>query len=53
MEMNWSLSELNKLTPTVQGLKDDPEGCACVVGKTDVWKYTGNIDLLVDLCTKH
>ena len=53
MEMNWSLSELNKLTPTVQGLKDDPEGCACVVDKTDVWKYTGNIDLLVDLCTKH
>ena len=33
MEMNWSLSELNKLTLAVQGLKDDPEGCACVVTK--------------------
>ena len=52
MEMNWSLSELNKLTPTVQGLKDDLEGCARVVDKTDVRKCMGNIDLLVDLCTK-
>ena len=52
MEMKQALSELNKLTPAVQGLKDDPEGCACVVDKTDVRKCMGNIDLLVDLCTK-
>ena len=52
MEMKQALSELNKLTPAVQGLKDDLEGCARVVDKTDVRKCMGNIDLLVDLCTK-
>ena len=53
MDMKQGLSELNKLTPVVQGLADDIEGCARVVDKTNVRECMGNIDQLIDLCTNH
>ena len=53
MDMKQGLSELNKLTPVVQGLADDIEGCARVVDKTNVRECMGNIDQLMDLCTNH
>jgi hypothetical protein len=37
----------------VEGLGDAPERCALLVDKTDVWKCIKDIDLLLDLCTKH
>jgi hypothetical protein len=53
MDIKQGLSELNKLTPVVQGLADDIEGCVRVVDKTNVRECMGNIDQLMDLCTNH
>ena len=49
--MKQALAELDKLTPVVQGLQDDVEGCIRVVDNTNVWECIGNIDQLIDLCT--
>ena len=48
-----ALSELSQLNRAVEGLKDAPEKCGLVVDETDVWKCIKDIDLLLDLCTKH
>ena len=51
MDIKQALAELDKLTPVVQGLQDDVEGCIRVVDNTNVWECIGNIDQLIDLCT--
>ena len=51
MDMKQALAELDKLTPVVQGLQDDVEGCIRVGDNTNVWECIGNIDQLIDLCT--
>ncbi len=53
IEMKHALSELSQLNRAVEGLGDAPERCALLVDKTDVWKCIKDIDLLLDLCTKH
>ena len=53
IEMGRALSELSQLNRAVKGLGGDPERCALLVDETDVWKCIKDIDLLLDLCTKH
>ena len=53
IEMKHALSELSQLNRAVEGLGDAPERCALLVNETDVWKCIKDIDLLLDLCTKH
>ena len=53
IEMEHALSELSQLNEAVQGLGDDLEKCALLVDETDVKKCIKDIDLLLDLCTKH
>ena len=53
IEMEHALSELSQLNRAVEGLGDAPERCALLVDETDVWKCIKDIDLLLDLCTKH
>ena len=51
--MEHALSELSQLNRAVEGLGDTPERCALLIDETDVWKCIKDIDLLLDLCTKH
>ena len=53
IEMVHALSELSQLNEAVQGLGDDLEKCVLLVDETDVKKCIKDIDLLLDLCTKH
>ena len=53
IEMEHALSELSQLNEAVQGLGDDLEKCVLLVDETDVKKCIKDIDLLLDLCTKH
>ena len=51
--MKQALLELSQLNEAVQGLGDDLEKCALLVDETGVEKCIKDIDLLLDLCTKH
>ena len=53
IEMKQALLELSQLNEAVQGLGDDLEKCALLVDETGVEKCIKDIDLLLDLCTKH
>ena len=53
IEMKQALLELSQLKEAVEGLGDDLEKYALLVDGTDVWACMQDIDLLLDLCTKH
>ena len=53
IEMKQALLELSQLKEAVEGLGDDLDKYALLVDEADVWACIQDIDLLLDLCTKH
>ena len=53
IEMKQALLELSQLKEAVEGLGDDLDKYTLLVDETDVWACIQDIDLLLDLCTKH
>jgi len=51
--MKQALLELSQLKEAVEGLGDDLDKYALLVDEADVWACIQDIDLLLDLCTKH
>ena len=53
IEMKQALLELSQLKEAVEGLGDDLDKYTLLVDETDVWACIQDIDLLLDLYTKH